>query len=155
MLNWRENLYYKFQLGEGFLKMSVSFQVIQHALYVIFCIFMLKLNAEQERRWNCEMFEFSYVRGQMCEKQLLDLQRKVAIATTWRHGFIKLPSILLTDLMGYPRRKPAQVFLENGESLGSRDPKKLFYLILLKKVLYLSFKFKKNVPSMLKLISHL
>ena len=52
----------------------------------------------------------------------------------------KLPSILLTDLMGYPRRKPAQVFLENGESLGSRDPKKVFYLILLKKVLYLNFK---------------
>lgn len=31
--------------------------------------------------------------------------------------------------MGYPRRKPAQVFLENGESLGSRDPKKLFDFI--------------------------
>ena len=62
--------------------MSVFFQVIQHALYVIFCIFMLKLNTEQERRWNCEIFEFSYLRGQMCEKQLHDLQRKVAVATT-------------------------------------------------------------------------
>lgn len=95
----------------GFLKRNIFLQVIPYVKHATLSIFMPKLDSKYEKK---------ITKCSSSKQYIHVLQGKIVIVTSLWQWFMKMQSILFTELLRYFRMKSMQVFLEHRESLETR-----------------------------------